>query len=161
MKPRPMVTFKGVLLSEGTDYTLSYSNNKKLNDLNGNDKPTVKVKGKGYFTGTDATTFFKIVQADMTAEGISVDANDVLYKDKSGNWKTKVSVVDKDGKKLSYTLLLRLRKVPHTQALLPEHTGSSGMISENWGHRSDRRPTPEKRSSCQKPTSPGYRTESR
>jgi hypothetical protein len=101
VKPKPVVMFKGVPLNEGTDYTLAYSNNKKLNDLSGRDKPTVKVSGKGNFKGTDATTFFKIVQADMATEGISVDANDVLYKDKVGNWKAKVTVVDKDGKKLS------------------------------------------------------------
>ncbi len=101
VKPKPVVMFKGVPLNEGTDYTLAYSNNKKLNDLSGRDKPTVKVSGKGSFTGTDATTFFKIVQADMEEEGISVTANDVVYKDKAGNWMTKVTVVDRDGRKLT------------------------------------------------------------
>lgn len=31
-KPEPTVTFQGKVLKKGTDYTLSYKNNTKLND---------------------------------------------------------------------------------------------------------------------------------
>ena len=96
-----MVKFYKTVLEENKDYTISYANNKKLNDLNTDVKPTVIIKGKGNFKGKDATTFFKIVKANMGTEGISVVAGDVLYKDKAGNWKTKVTAVDKDGKKLA------------------------------------------------------------
>lgn len=101
MKPKPVVKFGEDILKENMDYTLAYSNNTRLSPSDGRNEPVVKVKGKGNFKGMDATTFFKIVQADMEKEGISLTADDVLYKDKAGNWKTKVTVVDKDGKKLT------------------------------------------------------------
>ena len=101
VKPKPVVRFYQTVLVENRDYTVSYANNKKLNDLSTDVKPTVIINGKGSFKGKDATAFFKIVQADMATEGISVVAADVLYKDKAGNWKTKVEVVDKAGKKLA------------------------------------------------------------
>ncbi len=49
-RPRPQLSFKGQKLVEGTDYTISYKNNKTAKP--GRKKPTVVIKGKGNFKGT-------------------------------------------------------------------------------------------------------------
>jgi hypothetical protein len=54
IKPTPTVKFKGTKLKKGTDYTLSYKNNKKKGTA------TIIITGKGYYTGTKKVTF-KIV----------------------------------------------------------------------------------------------------
>ncbi len=54
VKPTPSVTFNGKTLKSGTDFTLSYKNNKKLGTA------SVTVTGKGNFKGSK-TLNFKIV----------------------------------------------------------------------------------------------------
>ena len=54
IKPKPVVKFNGKKLKKGTDYKVSYKNNKKVG------KATVIIKGKGNFKGTAKKTF-KIV----------------------------------------------------------------------------------------------------
>ena len=51
IKPSVNVRYNGYRLNEGTDYTLSYSNNKNVGTA------TVKVIGKGQYTGTRTLTF--------------------------------------------------------------------------------------------------------
>ncbi len=99
-KPVPLVTYKGEELTEGEDYTLAYSGNSALNNGTGRNLPTVKVTGKGNFKGTDVTTTFKIIQADMETTGIRVIANDVVFQNKPGKWVTKYTVTGPDGKAL-------------------------------------------------------------
>ena len=53
------VTYNGKTLKKGTDYTVSYSNNTKIG------KATVKVTGKGSYTGTKKLTF-KIIPKKVT-----------------------------------------------------------------------------------------------
>ncbi|MBO4902012.1 MAG: hypothetical protein J5518_04405 [Lachnospiraceae bacterium] len=99
-KPKPTVTFNGRTLKEGVDYTLSYTNNKAVNDgTKPRSVPTVKVTGKKNFTG-EKTATFKIVAANMQDAGVKVVANDVVYADKNGNWKTTLNLVDEEGKTL-------------------------------------------------------------
>lgn len=50
-KPAPTLTYHGRTLKKDTDYTLSYSNNKKKGTA------TCTIKGKGYYTGTVKKTF--------------------------------------------------------------------------------------------------------
>ena len=59
IKPTPKVTYKGQTLQRGTDYTLSYKNNKKAGTA------TVIVRGRGNFKGTKKATF-KIVAATVS-----------------------------------------------------------------------------------------------
>ncbi|MCR5268930.1 MAG: InlB B-repeat-containing protein [Lachnospiraceae bacterium] len=99
-KPKPIVKFKNKVLKEGTDYTLAYSNNTAVNNGGGNKKPTITVTGKGNFKGKDASATFTIGVADMTASGVRVIANDVVYTDKPGNWKSKITLAGPDGKSL-------------------------------------------------------------
>ena len=109
VKPEPKVIFidgtdSYITLTKGKDYTVSYLNNTTVNDgSNFTKMPTVKITGKGNFKGTDSSTQFKITQAkldDSSAE-IKISANDKVYANKAGNWKTTVAVTDGKGKKLA------------------------------------------------------------
>ncbi|MDO4806647.1 MAG: leucine-rich repeat protein [Coriobacteriales bacterium] len=55
IKPKPTLKLGGKKLKLGTDYTLSYKNNKKVG------KARIIIKGKGHYTGTK-TVYFKIVK---------------------------------------------------------------------------------------------------
>ncbi len=64
-KPEPVVSFQGKVLKKGADYTLSYKNNRGLYDGNSAGKqPTVRVKGKGCFTGSCELSY------QITAKGM-------------------------------------------------------------------------------------------
>ena len=54
LTPKPVVTLDGETLQEGTDYTLSYSNNTKAGTA------TVTVTGKGDYAGTSKSATFQI-----------------------------------------------------------------------------------------------------
>ena len=98
-KPEPTVTFEGKLLKKGTDYTLSYRNNKKLND--GSDamkQATVTIKGKGNFKGSCLKTY-RITQQNLNK--MTLTAADKVWKDKKNIYKTTITLRDVDGKKLS------------------------------------------------------------
>lgn len=55
IKPEPTLKLDGKKLKLGTDYTLSYKNNKKVG------KATLVIKGKGHYVGTK-TVYFNIVK---------------------------------------------------------------------------------------------------
>ena len=59
LTPAPKVTFAGVALKSGTDYTLSYKNNVNAGTA------TVTIAGRGNYAGTTAATF-KINPADIS-----------------------------------------------------------------------------------------------
>lgn len=99
-KPVPAVKFAGTELTEGRDYVLAYANNKALSDGTGKKAPVVKVTGKGNFKGKDVSTVFGIETADMGEAGIRIVANDVIYKNRKGNWKPRLNVTDPEGKRL-------------------------------------------------------------
>jgi len=105
IKPMVYVYDEDTLLTAGKDYTLTYKNNKKVNDGSvQKTAPQVIVKGKGAYTGSQ-TVYFKI--AAKSLEDGDIQAQDVLT---AYNGKTqKLSpVVTRDGKKLKkntdYTL---------------------------------------------------------
>ncbi len=52
IKPLPSLTYNGTVLKKGTDYTLSYKNNKKTG------KATITVKGIGKYTGKKSVSFY-------------------------------------------------------------------------------------------------------
>lgn len=85
------VTFAGTVLKEGTDYTLSYVNNKKA------DVPAkVTIKGKGNFTGSIVKEF-TVAKADIGKS--LVTAEDKVYQEKANIFATKITVYD-NGKAL-------------------------------------------------------------
>lgn len=90
-------------LVEGRDYTLSYKNNKNVN-VEGKARPTITVKGKGNYTGTEYV-YFDIVPKALTDHDIMADDVTVAY---SGRAVKSSPAVYRDGKKLAvnrdYTL---------------------------------------------------------
>lgn len=92
-KPKPVVTYGGRVLQEGTDYTLTYRNNNKLGN-----SASVTVKAKGNYTG-QISKGFEIIPQDIS--NLKVNAADVTWRQKANIYKTKVQVVDVNGKALS------------------------------------------------------------
>ena len=65
-KPKPEVRFGDTLLTEGTDYTLSYRNNTGVNNGTiGKKVPLITITGRGNFVGS-RTVDFKILPKDIT-----------------------------------------------------------------------------------------------
>ena len=105
-KPELSVTFKTesgdvLQLKEGVDYTVTYKNNKALNDGSNEKKlPSVTIKGKGNFTGTYKEVLpFTIVAQDISK--LTLTAADKVYRNKGNVYATKVTVTDLDGKVLN------------------------------------------------------------
>lgn len=82
-------------LVEGRDYTLSYKNNKNVN-AEGKARPTITVKGKGNYTGTEYV-YFDILPKALTDHDITAADITVAY---SGRIIKSAPVVYRDGKKL-------------------------------------------------------------
>lgn len=91
--PKPVVTFDGRTLTEGTDYTVSYKNNGAAGS-----PATMNIKGKGNFTGTVARGFNVEVQ-DIAQT--SVEPADKVFQNKANIYKTKIRVLDTNGKQLA------------------------------------------------------------
>ena len=100
-KPSVQLTFRGMKLEEGRDYTLTYQNNKAVHDGQGEKKvPKIVIKGKGNFKDS-VTRSFAITTADVGGAGNRMQAVDVVYKNKAGAYKTKPVIYDCRGKKLT------------------------------------------------------------
>lgn len=99
----PAVTVKdgSTTLKAGTDYTLTYSNNTNLGTA------TVKITGKGNYTGSTSRTFtihlakVKLVSASSAQDGITVTWNSVkgaaaynLYRKTAGSGWERIATVD-------------------------------------------------------------------
>ena len=94
-KPKPVVTFDGKALKEGTDYTLSYKNNKAVS---GSQTPCVVVNGKGCFKGK-IPIYFTITAQDLSQ--MMLVSGDKLYKPKADIYRITPKLMDLDGKLLS------------------------------------------------------------
>jgi len=116
---KPKVTLynevTGNELVEGTDYTISYKNNKNVAE----GMAALQVKGKGNYNGKTEWFTFNIIKKDLSEDnGITVVAKDkVIKKGQETKWKQSFKVYDADGKALSankdymkeaeYTLLVK------------------------------------------------------
>lgn len=118
IEPKPTVTFDGVVLTEGKDYRLEYSNNVVPNP-NGK----VRIVGTGYYTGYVDHTF-KIVSQPSYAQKVS------------GTWK-------KSGKKWWYAYDSATKKLlgadrPKNMWIIDSKTGkhyhfdSNGYMHSGW-----------------------------
>lgn len=78
---KPSVTIKdgNYKLVKGTDYTVTYSNNKEVG------KATVVVKGKGKYTGSKKVTF-QIVPKRMTITSVKYNSKDSTYTIRWGDY---------------------------------------------------------------------------
>ena len=101
-RPQPQVRFNGALLTEGTDYTVTYRNNTKVALAGDSKAPYLYITGKGNFTGNtkDKPVKFTIVAASLDAQTIVVD--NVPYKKKNNNFVPTVTITDSTtGRKLA------------------------------------------------------------
>lgn len=96
IKPEVEVYDQDVLLIKDVDYTVSYANNKAAADETAKKRPTIVVKGKGNYSGTQKI-YFNIVPKDIKQKGITVE--DLLYA-YTGKTITPSPAVYHDGKKL-------------------------------------------------------------
>ena len=87
------VTYKGAVLEENKDYTLTYSANKAVSTATS--KAKVKITGKGAFTGKIENIAFDVTQVDLAdlPADISLTAPDAVYTNKAGKYMT-VPVLD-------------------------------------------------------------------
>lgn len=95
--PEINITVNDSQLKAGTDYTVKYYNNKNVNDAAGNNKPYLVITGKGNYAGT-VTRYYKIAVADISKAKLEV--SDIVYANKSGICKPKLTVTDTNGIKL-------------------------------------------------------------
>jgi uncharacterized repeat protein (TIGR02543 family) len=92
---------KVITLREGTDYTISFRNNRKpvedYGSLKESARPTVIVKGKGSFTGSSAGCYFSISRCPIA--DVEMAVSDVYYNPdgKAGYFFAKPSFTDGTG----------------------------------------------------------------
>ena len=97
IKPAIKVYDGPTLLKEKVDYTVSYKNNKNVNDAsNAATAPTIIVKGKGNYTGQEKVTF-QIVPINLNDE--KVVAKDI-YVNPNNKEQKPVPAITYKGKKL-------------------------------------------------------------
>ena len=100
-KPEISLTFDGTALVAGTDYTVSYKNNKAVTTSETTQMPTMTIKGKGNFAGTLTKTFSIDSKALTDAQSpVTISVADVGDADKAGKYISKPVLTDADGKKL-------------------------------------------------------------
>jgi hypothetical protein len=80
VKPAVTVTYAGRTLVAGTDYTVTYSRNKKAALATDKSAPYVTVKAKGNYSGTSNKVTFTIKKADVSS--LKMTAKDVKFKAK-------------------------------------------------------------------------------
>ena len=98
-KPKPVVTFKGTVLTEGVDYKLRYKNNKAVtNGSDLNKQPIMTITGKGNFKGV-RTEVYRIETQDIGLLNMTVA--DKTYQKKANAYKSVPKIVDLDGKVLT------------------------------------------------------------
>ena len=101
-KPKVKVTFKGVLLTEGADYTVSYKNNTKVNLLSTEAEqkkaPTVLIKGKNNFTKSIS---LKFAIGKKNIADVFITVPDVEAGMGNGEYKSSPILIDENGKKLT------------------------------------------------------------
>ena len=96
--PDPELTYKGVKLTKGVDYAVSYKNNSKVSDGTGKNAPTIIITGKGNFKGTIKKTF-AITASTIQNCNFEYEIY-IKYKNKKNNYKNKIVVRDTNGKVL-------------------------------------------------------------
>lgn len=109
-KPKPVVTYNGTELVEGTDYTISYKNNAKCAWETDPKAPEFTIKGKGNFSGSVKQNF-SIEEQDV--ENLTLTAEDVMAaapnekkgekvgRTAAGKYKSTPKLTDLNGKALA------------------------------------------------------------
>lgn len=93
--PDPVLVSEGDTLVKGTDYTISYRNNKKAGAT-----ASMIIRGKGNFKGS-LTIPFTIMPKDISDRTMTVRIADVPYTGKANHYQSKPVITDSDGKTLA------------------------------------------------------------
>lgn len=99
-KPAIKLIFAGETLTEGTDYTVSYKNNKTVTADTTAKKPTFTIKGKGNFKGTMEPKGFTIVSKELSDPEVTMFVADKGFVNKAGKYVSAPVLTDADGKRL-------------------------------------------------------------
>ncbi|MDE7205983.1 MAG: hypothetical protein K2N90_02280, partial [Lachnospiraceae bacterium] len=126
-KPDMKVYCGDRLLNEGTDYKLSYKNNKTIAAASDKKPPTVVVTGKGNYKGKREASF-NIVRQDIGE--LALTAKDKVYTEKAGKYTTSFVITDKDGKKLSAGKDYDKASVAYTYADTGEPVGETDIVPQ-------------------------------
>lgn len=126
-KPTLQVYCGSTLLREGTDYKLSYKNNKAIAAASDPKAPTVVITGKGNYKGKREASF-NIVKQDIGE--LMLTAKDKVYTGKAGKFATSFSIVDKDGKKLSAGRDYDKKSIVYTYADTGEPVGEMDIVPQ-------------------------------
>lgn len=102
-KPKVILYHNGKELVSGRDYTVSYSKNTTVTTDNTpvNKLPQITIKGKGSFRGT-LTGTWRITDGAMSNKNnkLHMTAKDISFQNKPGIYKTTLTIIDANGKKL-------------------------------------------------------------
>ncbi len=99
-KPDVMVSINDILLTQGKDYTISYSNNKKVASATDKKAPTITIKGKGNYSGTKKVSYAIVPKPLSNENGINVVAKDKAVSTGKNGYRQSFKVYDADGKAL-------------------------------------------------------------
>ena len=100
-KPVPTLIYQGTSLKLGTDFTISYKNNKKPASYSNAKVPSFTIKGKGNFKGAVTQTFTIESKALNDPESpVTISVPDIGFVDKAGKYISKPVLTDTDGTKL-------------------------------------------------------------
>lgn len=99
-KPEVIVTFGEKTLTEGKDYKIKYTNNRKAALSTDTKAPTVIVTGKGNYKGTKSVKFSILAKALSNENGIAVIAKDKIAGTRANGYRQAFKVYDADGKAL-------------------------------------------------------------
>ncbi|MCM1104116.1 MAG: chitobiase/beta-hexosaminidase C-terminal domain-containing protein [Clostridium sp.] len=110
-KPKVIVKYGDTLLTEGTDYTVSYKNNNKTASKDETKAPSYTIKGKGNFKDALMAQTFSVTPQDIsqltiTAEDVMAAApnakkNETIGMTAAGKYKSTPKITDVNGKTLS------------------------------------------------------------
>ena len=114
-RPDIVVYYEDTLLTEGTDYTLSYANNKSV-AANPLKLPSFTVKGKGNFKGSLKKEF--TITPRNISDDIIMTSADKVYSLKKNGWKAAPVLTD-NGKKLKAGTDYD-KNILYTYAYIPE-----------------------------------------
>lgn len=120
-----ILTYNGKKLVNKTDYTVSFSNYSAVAGYNATKAPTIKITGKGNFSGK-LTCTYTITKQQLNADAISASSATVKIDTKKGaDYAYKPSITVKDGaKKLAAKKDYTVEYVNNTQGKIAEYLTS-------------------------------------
>lgn len=107
-KPVVLLTFNGIHLEPGKDYTIRYANNNTVatammqEEMQEKKRPKITITGKGNFKG-NITGYFEITDGRMQQENgkLTMTVKDVVYKKRKNAYKSSAVLTDCNGVKLA------------------------------------------------------------